>query len=182
MLHRELDPQPQASVVHLIRRAEQCAIIALQKRAHELNATPSQIIVLTVISARPGLSQTALCNATGIDRSTMTDVVRRLVEKGLARCSRTKLDARTNEIKLTREGQMALDAAAPAAALAEQDLLSVLPPAHRYSFMRSLRTIIDALGASDVSVPGDGEALSLVGRRSHKHAQQGHVDARHGRT
>jgi DNA-binding MarR family transcriptional regulator len=151
MLHREFDTQPQASVAHLIRRAEQCAIIALQKRADELNITPTQIIVLTVISARPGLSQTALCNTTGIDRSTMTDVVRRIVEKGLAHCSRMKVDARTNAIKLTREGQMALDAATPVAALAEQDLLSVLPPGHRYSFMRSLRTIVDALGTSDVS-------------------------------
>ncbi len=133
------------TVIHLIHRAEQCAIILLQNRTLDHGLTPTQIAILSALEARAGLSQTQLCDATGVDRSTMGDVVKRLVKKGLVRRARTRRDMRTNAIELTNNGKAAITAVAPVAAMAGEELLSVLPQRGRKQFIESLVTVIDAL-------------------------------------
>lgn len=145
MSHRKPDSQLDASVIHLIHRARQCADVVLQNRSLELDLTPTQILILAAVSANAGLSQTELCEATGIDRSTTADVVRRMVNKGLLRRVRTKKDARTYALNLTVQGHQAMSAAAPAAAGAGEELLAVLPVEHRERFIESLHTVIDRL-------------------------------------
>ena len=55
-----------------------------------------------------------------VDRSTLADIVRELVEKGLLQRQRTKQDARAYAVKLTREGQRVLRAAGPVAKKVEK--------------------------------------------------------------
>ena len=133
------------TVIHLIHRAEQCAVVLLQNRTLEHGLTPTQIAILSALAARAGLSQTHLCDATGVDRSTMGDVVKRLVKKGLVRRTRTRRDARTNAIELTNHGQQAIAAVTPVATMVGEELLSVLPERGRKKFIQSLLTVIDAL-------------------------------------
>ena len=52
--------------------------------------TPRQLAVLITVSQTEGQSQTGLVERTGIDRSTMADIVRRMQRKGLLKRRRTK--------------------------------------------------------------------------------------------
>ena len=59
-------------------------------------------------------SQTTLVERTGIDRSTMADIVRRLTARGLVQRRRTRRDARRYAVRLTDKGENALRLAEPA--------------------------------------------------------------------
>ena len=73
--------------------------------------TPRQFAVLVTVSQNEGLSQTHLVERTGIDRSTLADIVRRMLKKGLLQRRRTKEDARAYAVKLTEEGWRVLRSA-----------------------------------------------------------------------
>lgn len=107
--------------------------------------TPRQFAVLVTVSQNEGLSQTHLVERTGIDRSTLADIVRRMLKKGLLQRRRTKEDARAYAVKLTEEGWRVLRAAEPMARRVDERLLAVLPAAQRDRFMQDLTTIVDAI-------------------------------------
>lgn len=71
----------------------------------QVNLTPQQLTVLEAIQERELPSQTNLVDATGIDRSTMADIVSRLVRKGYVTRKRTKTDARRYALTLTTAGK-----------------------------------------------------------------------------
>ena len=84
---------------------------------------------------------------TGIDRSTLADIVRRMLKKGLLQRRRTKEDARAYAVKLTEEGWKALKAADPVARRVDERILTVLPgEQQRERFMEDLNAIVGALG------------------------------------
>ena len=132
------------SAMHLLHRAGQCAadIFALEARASGL--TPRQFAVLVVVAEEEGLTQTDLVERTGIDRSTLADIVGRLLSHGLIQRRRAKEDARAYAIKLTPQGTKALRDAQPGAAAADARLLTNLPPAKRQEFLESLSLIVAA--------------------------------------
>ena len=86
---------------------------------------PRQYAILASVSQNPDISQTGLVEQTGVDRSTLADIVRRLVKKGLLQRKRTRRDARMYAVRLTAKGQSALGAVKPAAARVDQRMLSV---------------------------------------------------------
>jgi DNA-binding MarR family transcriptional regulator len=90
-----------SSVLHLLHRAGQCAdeLFAANMRDSEL--TPRQYVVLRAVADSEDPSQTTLVEKTGIDRSTLADIVRRLVERGLLQRRRTRRDARMYAVRLT---------------------------------------------------------------------------------
>lgn len=73
--------------------------------------TRAQVQVLDAVKSHPLANQTQLVAVTGIDRSTLADIVRRLVGKQLLSRKRTKEDARAYAVKLTPDGTAALAAA-----------------------------------------------------------------------
>ena len=64
------------SLIHALHRASQVAEERLASALGDVNLTPRQLVVLTAIEASKGASQAGLCQQTGIDRSTMMQVVR----------------------------------------------------------------------------------------------------------
>ena len=66
--------------------------------------TPGQFGVLTVINNNPGLSQTQLGNALGIDRSTVVAVIDRLEARGLVTRAVSPSDRRSHALRLSDEG------------------------------------------------------------------------------
>lgn len=108
--------------------------------------TPRQYAVLVTVSLWEGLSQTELVEKTGIDRSTLADIVRRMLKKGFLQRRRTKEDARAYAVKLTEEGWNALKAADPLVKRVDDKILSTLPnPQQRDRFLEDLNTIVNAL-------------------------------------
>lgn len=91
--------------------------------------TVRQAMVLVAVNAASGAHQTALVNATGIDRSTISEMIRRMHTKGLLERKRSKADERAYEVKLTPQGQKVLRQATASAAKAEKALLELVPQA-----------------------------------------------------
>ncbi len=135
------------SPVHLLHRAGQCAGDIFQNEMGQGDLTPRQYAVLLTVSQNEGLSQTHLVEMTGIDRSTLADIVRRMLKKGLIQRRRTKEDARAYAVRLTDTGKEMLRMAQPMAKRVDERILSALPAGQqRKRFMDDLNSIVEALG------------------------------------
>ena len=133
------------SPTHLVHRVAQCAgdIFDAQTKQHDL--TPRQVAVLTTVAENEGLSQTGIVDRTGIDRSTLADLVQRLKRKGLLERRRTKEDARAYAVKLTDEGGRVLRTIEPLAKKVDEHVLAALPAKDRQNFIRTLQSIVATL-------------------------------------
>ncbi len=105
------------------------------------SVTARQLVVLSAIDASEGASQTDIVEQTGVDRSTMTDVIKRLCRKKLATRKRAKDDKRAYRLALTEAGRNALRLARAAAQEADDELLSLLSSRERAELMR-LMTVL----------------------------------------
>ena len=135
----------QQSPGHLLRRAQQYADDLYKKEVGASGPTARQFTVLHTISEQEGLSQTDLVRKTGIDRSTLADMIARLTKQGMVARQRTKTDARANAVKLTAQGKKAVKSAETKVQKAEEEALSMLPKSQQASFMKNLKAYADAL-------------------------------------
>jgi len=129
---------------HLIKRCQQYFGDLYAREAGACELTKQQFTVLAALENNEGVSQTALVEMTGIDRSTLAEMVRRMLERGLLSRERTEQDARANSVSITGNGRKALRAARLAAERAERALLESLPPSERTKFIKSLSVIASA--------------------------------------
>ncbi len=152
MTRDERPGQLEASPLHLLHRAGQCAADVFQAEMETGDITPRQFAILLTVSHNEGLSQTHLVEKTGIDRSTLADIVRRLLKKGLLQRRRTKDDARAYAVKLTDEGVKLLKSAEPMAKRVDDRILEALPLNQRARFIQDLNTIVAALGGAQTDL------------------------------
>ncbi len=141
------------SPIHLLHRAGQCAGDVFQGEFGDSDLTPRQYAVLMTVSQNEGLSQTDLVEETGVDRSTLADIVRRMLKKGLLQRRRTKEDARAYAVKLTDEGWRTLKSCEPLVRSVDDRILQALPAAHRDQFISDLAAIIEALAKAKPRQP-----------------------------
>lgn len=138
------DDRLSRSPIHLLHRAGQSAGVVFDAEMTRV-VTPRQFAVLMTVGRNEGLSQTGIVDATGIDRSTVAELVRRLVKRGLLARRRTKQDARAYAVKLTEEGCRVLDRAEPRAKRVDERVLSALPARQREQFIAALLAIVGTL-------------------------------------
>jgi DNA-binding MarR family transcriptional regulator len=143
--HDPVTNRLEQSPIHLLHRAGQCAGEIFLAEMGAADLTPRQYAVLVTVSLFEGLSQTDLVEKTGIDRSTLADIIRRMLKKGFLQRRRTKEDARAYAVKLTDEGWNALKAADPLVKRVDDKILSTLPAPQRHRFLEDLNTIVNAL-------------------------------------
>jgi DNA-binding MarR family transcriptional regulator len=129
---------------HLLRRCNQFFGDLFVQESGARDLTRQQYLVLTALDQHDGASQTVLVEATGIDRSTLAEMVRRMLARGLLSRNRMEIDARANAVSITPAGRRVLRSARLAAERAERNLLEPLPPAERLRFVRSLALIAAA--------------------------------------
>ncbi len=134
------------SPLHMLHRAGQCAGDVFHAEMQDGDLTPRQYAVLLTVAANEGISQTGLVEKTGVDRSTLADIVRRMLKKGLLQRRRTKEDARAYAVKLTEDGKRMLRGADPVTERVDSRILEAIPPKQREQFMDNLGLIVDALG------------------------------------
>ncbi|TNE36171.1 MAG: MarR family transcriptional regulator [Alphaproteobacteria bacterium] len=134
---------------HLLRRAQQFAFDLFSAEIGNSNLTPRQFTVLLTVQQNEGCSQTDLVKMTGIDRSTLADMISRLIDRKLLSRTRTKEDARANAVKITAAGKKQVASHTSNVKKAESKILSVLPASQRASFMKSLKTIAAAADELD---------------------------------
>lgn len=126
---------------HLLRRANQHANDLYTNETGSSALTQRQLAVLYAIDQREGASQTELVQATGIDRSTLADMIVRMQSKDLLARKRTEEDQRANSVRITPVGRRALRTAMPAMLRAEVGILEVLPQRMRSEFIKALTMI-----------------------------------------
>jgi len=144
-MKRDTTDRLNRSPIHLLHRAGQCAGDIFHAEMKVDGLTPRQLAVLVTVSLNEGLSQTGLVERTGIDRSTLADIVRRMQRKGLLQRRRTKEDARAYAVKLTEEGRRVLRTAEPLAKRVDDRILDALPGKQRDQFVNDLLAIVDTL-------------------------------------
>lgn len=144
------------SVTHLLHRALQLALDFHAEAAGPGALTQRQYTVLTATAARQGLTQNDLVRATGIDRSTLADLVARMLAKGLLVRDRSTTDARANWVRLSEAGQLALAAGAGPASAADDRLLARLSAKKRDTFIKTLSVLAAAADSSDGVKPVKG--------------------------
>jgi DNA-binding MarR family transcriptional regulator len=130
------------SATHLLHRAGQHAEEMFARATGQLGITARQFVVLAAIDGLQKPSQTALCETSGIDRSTLADIVRRLEIRGLIHRERTKSDARMYAVSVTDEGRALLMRAAPIAIEVERELLSQFSSTEQETFKSLLRRVM----------------------------------------
>lgn len=143
----------QVSPTHLLHRAEQCAGDIFARIAPAGLLTPRQYAILEAIEANDGVSQTGLVERTGIDRSTLADIVRRMLDKGLVQRQRTSQDARAYAVRLTRKGSNMLRKMRPYAEEVDRQILKTIPEEYRNSFLSGLNHMVQ-----DLAEPEDANA------------------------
>lgn len=144
------------SFSHLLKRAVQYSVHCYMEEAGKSGLTHRQFTVLSAADAHDGKSQTELVRITGIDRSTLADLVARLMAQGYVQRRRTKEDARTNSIKLTPTGKKALKSAQSGADDVDKKLLSLFSATERKSLVDCLSLLaseMDKLEDADEAKP-----------------------------
>jgi DNA-binding MarR family transcriptional regulator len=136
------------SATHLLHRAGQQAEDLFARSIGELGITARQFVVLSVVDGLDDPSQTSLCEISGIDRSTLADIVRRLVTRGLLSRRRTRQDARMYAVRITPEGKEILEKALPIAEQVDATLLGGLTPEQREQFAALLQKIVSRTTAA----------------------------------
>ena len=141
---------------HLLHRALQLALDIYAEETGPDAVTQRQYAVLAAVAAHEGLTQTDLVRSTGIDRSTLADLVARMIGKTLLARQRSTADARANTVSLTEAGRAALEAAKPRVAAADARILKLLPTRKRDAFLGVLRDmgrVAEAMADADDSEP-----------------------------
>jgi DNA-binding MarR family transcriptional regulator len=155
----------QTSPGHLLRRAQQYANDLYTQEVGPDGLTPRQFAVLHAVDQHEGMSQTALVRETGIDRSTLADMISRMLRKDLLARKRTDEDARANAVRITPAGRKALRAAMPAVTKSEQKILEILPARVRTEFTKGLSLIAQAALASELAKENGDAAKGKRGRK-----------------
>lgn len=156
---------------HLMHRALQLALDIYAEEAGPEGLTQRQFAVLDAASRRAGLTQTDLVRATGIDRSTLAELVARMTAKGLLERERSSLDGRAKAVRLTPAGEAALSSARPGAEAADKRIMALLPKGKRAAFLGLLAALADEADAAPMKARSEAKAAKKAERAARKAAK-----------
>ena len=138
-------PDAIAPVSFMLKRAAQLSADLFADQLGKTGLTQRQYTVLETVLANEGASQTDLVRTTGIDRTTLADLVNRLETQGYVRREPSPTDARVNFEFLTSLGRETVIKAKPVAAVVDITLLNLVSPKLRKSFVASLEELSSKL-------------------------------------
>lgn len=136
------DEEPLRHTGHLLRRAQQLHV-ALWQRDVCVATTSVQFAALTVLDQRPGSSQRDLGRVLDLDRSTIADLVARMMRRGLVQRARDLTDRRRNVLDLTSAGRAELTRLRPRVDALEPVLTRGLEAEERAELRRLLRRMLE---------------------------------------
>jgi DNA-binding MarR family transcriptional regulator len=147
---------------HLIRRCQQIAVALFIEEASAagFDVTPVQYAALVAIQDNPGIEATTLSALIAYDRSTLGDVIERLVGKALIARTPDTTDRRVKRLSVTRAGARLTASIEPAVERAQARILAPLAASDRRRFLALLAQLVDInnvhsrapLGATAVEV------------------------------
>jgi DNA-binding MarR family transcriptional regulator len=132
-----------ASPSHLLHRAQQVASELHAASFGIAGFTQRQLAVLVVLGEGDGISQTELVLKTGIDRSTIAEMVARMETKSLVARAKSPSDSRAKVVSLTQTGRDALLLALPKLKDIDKQVLSFLTAGRRDTLVELLTKIVE---------------------------------------
>lgn len=103
---------------------------------------PGRVGILLLIEANPGVTQSRLAQAVGLDRSTLVGVLHALEERALV-ARRRGADRRTNGLWLTRAGRALVSGVKQRIRMHERRVAARLTGAERAQLLRLLEKLAD---------------------------------------
>ena len=134
---------------YLIRRLDSRAASLYEQFTGQTDLTPRQFGVLLTLLQSGALAQSELGNRLHLDRSTLGEMLQRMVERNLVDRRAHEHDRRAIEVVLTEIGRKALLRTVEQAAEAQEALLSPLPVYLRPVFLKCLEILAEAGSAAD---------------------------------
>jgi DNA-binding MarR family transcriptional regulator len=139
---------------HLLHRALQRALDIYAEAFGEGGITQRQFALLAAADEHEGATQADLVRITGIDRSTLADMARRMIGKDLLERQRSNVDGRANAVRLTEAGRAVLTDARPKMAGADARLLKLISGhGRRTAFVSLLHDLAKASGGEGPRKP-----------------------------
>lgn len=132
---------------HLIRRMQQAAVSIFMSETAEvgLDLTPVQFGALTMTKTHPGVDQVTLAGLIAYDKTTIGQVVSRLIEKGLMERHTSKQDRRAKQLFVTEAGIKALADMVPRVQRVQAQILSGLNANEEEQFMALLKKAAESV-------------------------------------
>jgi len=131
-----------ANLGHLIRRSHQ-RVAALYAIEIGRDLPSPQFSVLLTVHQNPGLAQINLINLIGIDRSTISSLVQRLVRNRMLTRKRLVGNQRADALFITRKGVAAVEAAIPGAIRVHKRIMQIVPAPLLPSFVEAIKLLAD---------------------------------------
>lgn len=122
-----------------LRRAQSAVFRHFAETVSSHDVSPGHFGVLVFIEANPGMSQTMLARALGVDRSSIVPVIDHLEGEGLVTRQKKVSDRRTHELRLTAYGDSRLKGLKTSVLAHDQEIAGCLSADEK-------RNLIEALG------------------------------------
>lgn len=160
------------SLSHLLHRAQQAAADLHGVALGQDGLTQRQFAVLAVLAEQEGLSQSDLVSRTGIDRSTIAEMIARMQAKGLTQRTRSATDSRANSVSLTETGRAVYEAAVPKIAQVDTTVLAALPASKRAGFVELLMRLAIPAPENSPVTPADKKKKDKDKKKKKKKAKR----------
>jgi DNA-binding MarR family transcriptional regulator len=150
---QSLDTASTLSAVVSIRRIVQALRLASQRTQAQAGISAAQLFVLQQLGAEDGLSLTELAARTFTDRSSVTDLVDRLSDRGFVKRAVHPSDRRRAAVHLAPAGRRVIQRSPDAPTTMLVAALTKIEPRQRATLALSLRRLTAALGIADAAAP-----------------------------
>lgn len=129
----------------LLRRAHQISVSIFEAACAELGLTPAQFSVLAVVNVDDGLDQSSVARAVGLDKVTVSLLLRALEARGLVDRRVSSENRRKRLLALTNEGREVLSRSRRPTEEAYAALMAPFDPLQRVQFVSLLRQLVTSL-------------------------------------
>ena len=137
----------------LLRRAWYGLNQAFRRRIAHLDITPDQFTVMRTLLEQEGMTQRELAAAMSSDANTVTSLIERMEQAGLAQRQPHEKDGRAHRLRLTKDGRRRYAKARAVALSMQTEILSALPGKSQQTFLRQLDIVAEACRVSAQKSP-----------------------------
>lgn len=130
----------------VLRRAHQISVAIFEECCVKLALSPAQYAVLIAMNDLPGASQGDVARAVGMNKVTVSQVVKALEERGWVKRKTGTSDRRCRQLVLSRSGRNAVARSGVMVQRAYETLMSPFDEEERRTFSRLLGKIVNELG------------------------------------
>ena len=126
----------------LIRRMWQIHVAMFLHETQGSGMTPLQFSILHVLQQNPDLEQVELAHRIGLDRSNLSEILSRMVQGKLVKCSPSANDRRAKVARLTAKGLGVIRKLSDQVQRSHDLLLEDLTSAEKAQFIKSMKKVV----------------------------------------